>query len=232
VVRLQQRPEVPATVITLFLALNVRLLGDALARSLEEVDGLEVLAHGPLGGAEAVQELLRLRPDVALLDAALPGLDGPAATEQILASSPGAKVLLLSGVFGPEHVERALAAGAAGFLPKSLGFAQLVEAIRLAHSGAALVYGDDLADLVDVLKARIREGDDLYARYETLTHRELEILRHLGAGRTTSEVAVTMAMSVGTVKNHLTRVFTKTGADTRLEAVETARRIGLIPSRA
>lgn len=217
--------------ITLVLALNNRLLGDALAYCLQEVEGLEVLAHGPLGGAEAVEEFRRLRPDVALLDYALPGLDGQGATEQILASSPGAKVLLLSGAFGPEHVERALTVGAAGFLPKSLTVAQLVESIRLAHSGESLVYADGLAELVDVLNARIRQGDDLYARYATLTDREVEILRCLGDGQTTSEVAVTLSMSVGTLKNHLSRVFTKTGADTRLEAIDRARRIGLLTAR-
>lgn len=217
--------------ITLFIALRVRLFADALADSLQQVDGLEVLQHGAMGGSEAVEVFARLRPDVALLDYFLSGLDGPGAIVRMRASSPDAKVILLSGVFGPEHVERSLAAGAAGFLPTSLSVAQLAEAIRLAHAGEPLVYPDSLADLVDVLNARIRQGDDLYGRYATLTERELEILRHLGDGATTGEVAARLSMSVGTVKNQLTRIFSKTGAETRLEAVHTARTIGLVPPR-
>lgn len=213
------------------IAVSLRLLADVLARGLQRCEGIKVVHYGAMGGTEAVEVFRRTVPDVALLDYMLPGVDGAVAAGMIRAASPTAKILLLSSVHGPEHIERALAAGAIGFLPKSLSVAQVVEAIRQAHDGRPLVYADELADLVGGLNARIRHGDDLYARYATLTEVEFEILRLLGEGNSTSQVATCLTISPGTVKNRLTRIFAKTGAGTRMEAIDTARRTGLIPPR-
>lgn len=207
------------------------MFADALTRSLQRADGIEVVCHGAMSGSQAVEEFGRVRPDVALLDYFLGEVNGCQATRAIRQSSPTARVILLSGVYGPDHIEGALAVGASGFLPKSLGVAQVVEAIRQAHRGRPLVYADDLANLLDELRVRIRHGDDLYSRYGTLTEHELDILRHLGEGKTTSEAAKCLAMSAGTMKNQLTRIFAKTGAATRMEAIDTARRTGLLRPR-
>ena len=218
-------------VITVMVSVNLKLFSDALAHGLNQTDGITCVQCSARSGAEAVEGFQRALPDVALLDYFLPRLSGPEATEAIRATSPTAKVLVVSGIFGPHHVERALAAGVAGFLPKSLSLAQVVEAIRQAHRGRPLVYADQLARLVDELNARIREGADQRERYATLTDREVEILRHLGDGKSTVEVARSLSVSPGTIKNHLTRIFEKTGAGNRLEAIDRARKTGVIPER-
>ncbi|HUR18237.1 MAG TPA: response regulator transcription factor [Acidimicrobiales bacterium] len=217
--------------ITVMVAVDIELFGCALAHSIDGWNGIEVVHHGAMGGADALEIFKRASPDVVLLTYELAGLDGPETTEAIRACSSAAKVLLLAGIYGPQQVERALSAGAAGFLPKSLSVSHVVESIRQAHLGRPLVYAEELADIVDGLNKRIRRGDDLYARYATLTERELEILRLLGEGKTSREVAADLFMSAGTLKNQLTKIFSKTGAASRVEAIETARRAGFIPER-
>lgn len=210
------------------VGLSRQLFAEVLAFSLGRHDDIDVVHHGAMGGAEAVAAFERVQPDVALLDYVLSGADGPEATRAIVASSPQAKVLLLSWTHGPEQVEKALVAGARGFLPKSLSVAQVVDAVRQVHRGRPLAYGEDLADLVDDLSARIERGDDLRARLMSLTRRELEILVLLGEGHTTKEVARELSTSTGTIKNSLTRIFAKTGARTRLEVINWARALKLI----
>ena len=209
------------------IAVNLRLFGDVLNHSLQLVPDINVVYPGPLEGTEAVTLHQKMRPDVALVDYTLRGLDGPDTTREIRASSPAAKVLLLAGAYGPEDLERALSAGAMGFLPKSLGFDRLVEAIRACH-GDRPVGSDQLADLADELRARMQEGDEQYARCASLKERDLEILRHLAEGRSTTEVARTLSMSVGTVKNHLTRILGTIDASSRREAIDMARRAGFL----
>lgn len=210
------------------VAVNLRLFGDVLALSLERAEGITVVHHGAMGGADAVDAFHRTRPDIALLDYTLVGLDGPEATAAIRRSSPSAKVLLMAGTFAAQDVERALAAGAVGFLPKGVSLSHVVDSVRQAHQGRPLVYADELARLVDQLNARARYGDDLLARCATLSDRELEVLRWLSEGKTTAQVAAAMALSVGTIKNTLTQIFAKTGASTRLEAVDMARMTGVL----
>lgn len=213
------------------VAVKLRMFADALANTLQQSDGIEVVQHGVMGGAEAVEAFQRTNPDLALLDYLLSGMDGPEATGAIRAASPTAKVLLLSGTYGPDHIERALNFGAVGFLPMSLSPDEVVDAIRQAHRGRPLIYADELAKFVDELNARIQLGDELYARYETLTDHELEILRQLGEGQTTSQVARSLSISPGTLKNQLTRIYAKTGARNRIEVVDIARNTGVLPER-
>jgi DNA-binding NarL/FixJ family response regulator len=210
------------------VAVNLRLFGDVLTHSLQRNSGIEVVYPGPTRGAEVVKLYRRTLPDVLLLDYVLPGLDGPETTQEIRASSPTAKVLLLAGSYGPDDVERALAVGAVGFLPKSLSIDQLVEAIRQVHLQQPFVYQNQLVDLVDELRGRMRDEEELYARCASLTDRELDILRQLAEGRSTRQVATSMSMSSGTVKNYLTRIFCTIGAGSRLEAIYIARRTGLL----
>lgn len=217
-------------VVRVIVAANSRLFADVLAGALRQW-GIEVVHSGPMSGAEAVETFQRACPDVALLDHVLSGCGGLEATGVIRASSPGAKVILLAGIFTPDQVERALSSGAVGFLPKSLGLAELVEAIRQAHRGRPLVYAEELANLVDELNACVQHSEELHDRYATLTGRELELLAQLGDGKMTAEVAANLNVSPGTLKNHLTRIYTKTGAACRLEAIDNARRIGIIPPR-
>jgi len=213
------------------IAARLKLFSEVLAYSLKHAHNIAVVQQGSMDGREAVDAFRRSLPDVVLLDYFLSGLDGPEATREMRAASPDAKVLILAGIYGPDEVERALAAGAVGFLPKSLGFSQLVDAIRQAHRDRPLVYPDQLANLVDELKARIQEGDELYARCGSLTDRELAILRQLSEGSSTSQVAANLAVSAGTVKNQLTRIFSTLGAGSRMEAIDIARRSGFLDGR-
>lgn len=205
-----------------------RLFAEALGLALGRRSELEVLGVYPATGGDAVDTAMDHRADVVLLDYWIPGMNGPAATRALLTWSPGVKVLLLSWYHGPNQVQEGLLAGAAGFLPKSITFDQLVDGILRAHAGEPLVYAKELARLVDAIEKRAEEAEERAKRLMTLTQREVEILQHLCQGRPAKQVAGELHIAVGTLKNHVHKILAKTGARTQLEAINMARYEGLI----
>lgn len=205
-----------------------RLFAEGLALALDRRDGLEVLTVYPTTGGDAVDAAMRHHADVVLLDYWIPGMNGPAATRALLQWSKGVKVLLLSWFHGPNQVQEALLSGAAGFLPKSVTFEQLVHGILAAHAGEPLVYANELARLVDAINRRGDEAEERGKRLLTLTARELEILQHLCKGQPAKQVAAELHIAVGTLKNHVHKILAKTGARTQLEAINMARHEGFI----
>lgn len=208
---------------TVLVADGQRMFAEAVAIALRSHPGLHVLSEHPTTGTAALEVAMRDEPDVLLLDYWLLGMNGPACTRAVHERCPDAKVLLLSWLHGPQHVQEALAAGAVGFLPKSLTFDQLVEAIRRACSGEPLVFAEQLARLVDDIERRARESEERAKRLATLSTRELEVLDLLGKGLSPKEIALNLDISVGTVKNHIHSILTKTGGRTQLEAILVAR---------
>lgn len=208
---------------TVLVADGQKLFAQAVGIALRTYPELEVLPEHPTTGTAALEVATREEPDMLLLDYWLPGMDGPACTRAVRERTPGAKVLLLSWLHGPQHVQEALAAGAVGFLPKSLTFDQLVEAIRRACAGEALVFGEQLARLVEDIERRAEESEERVKRLATLSGRELEVLDRLGKGLSPKEIAVDLEISIGTVKNHIHSILVKTGGRTQLEAILVAR---------
>ncbi|MFN2606561.1 MAG: LuxR C-terminal-related transcriptional regulator [Acidimicrobiales bacterium] len=228
---LDARPEAAVTDITVLVADAQRLFADALITALSRQPDLRPSAECPTTGPATIQLLGRLRPDVALVDYWMPAMEGPAVTRAAASSSPRTKVLLLSWLHGPIQIREALASGAAGFLPKSIGLDELEAAIRRAHQGEPLVYGPQLAKLAGDIEARYQDASEQTGRLDTLSPREVEVLQLLGDGRTPHEIAEALFISQGTVKNHIHRILRKTGAQSQLEAVAMARRALLIQDR-
>lgn len=204
------------------------LLAEALASALRQFPDFKVFPEHHTTGRETVEAVVRLRPDVVLLDYWMPGMDGPAATRAIHAWAPATKVLMLSWFHGPRQVQEALAAGAVGFLPKSLTLQQVVLSIHRAIAGDPLVYADRLADMVDVISDRYEEALERWQRLMKLTPREVEILQVLCQGRPAKQAAKELRITVGTLKNHVHNILQKTGAATQLQAINMARHEGLI----
>lgn len=217
--------------VTVLVADGQRLFAEALATALRAAPDLQVVAEYPTTGPVAAQAVIRHHPDVVLLDYWMPGMDGPSTTRAILAWSPRTKVLLVSWFHGPAHVQEALDAGACGFLPKSLRLDQVMAAVRRASDGEALVYGAELAQLVEDIEGRLDEADDQTERLLALSPREVEVLQLLGEGRSARQISEDLFISAGTVKNHIHRILAKTGAQSQLEAVAMARRAALIQDR-
>ncbi|MFI6483632.1 response regulator [Nonomuraea sp. NPDC050663] len=180
-------------------------------------------------GEQAVRLCAELRPDVVLMDVHMPGVDGVAATERITAAAPEVRVLALSMYDLDEHVVSMLRAGASGFLPKDISPEDLVEGVRLVHSGEAVVAPRLLTRLIGrFVRAggpRRAGGRGVAAR---LSEREREVLVAIGRGLSNVEIARALALSPSTVKNHITSVFAKVGARDRAQAVIVAYEAGLI----
>ena len=153
------------------------------------------------------------RPDVALLDVEMPGLDGIAATAALRAALPGCRVLVVTTFGRPGYLRRAMEAGAGGFVVKDTPARQLADAVRRVHAGLRVV---------DPTLA----AETLAAGASPLTERETEVLRAARGGGTVADLAATLHLSEGTVRNHLSAAIGKTGARNRATAVRLAEQNG------
>lgn len=193
------------------LADDHHVVRDGLRRLLEDAE-MRVVA-GVADGLTAVEMTLRHRPDLVLMDVAMPVMGGIDATRRIVRSWPEARVLLLS-MYGEDGVMReAVRAGAAGYLVKDCSRAELLAATQSVLAGAQVFSVDD---------------DDPVDASPALTERQIEILQLLADGYRPKQVARALKISERTVNNHLAAAYRNLGASTRLEAVLEANRLGLV----
>ena len=183
-------------------------------------------------GRAAVSATTQLRPDVAILDVRMPKLDGLAAAETILADSGiDTRVLVLTTFDTDEYVYRALAAGASGFLLKSLPPEELVAAIRIAARGDALIDPSVTHRLVARFAASIAPSNTPALPppgLDRLTTRENEVLLLIAAGYSNTEIGARLYVADETVKTHVSRILAKLDLRDRVQAVVYAYRHGLL----
>jgi two-component system response regulator DesR len=192
----------------------MQLLREALVGLLSYEPGMTVVAQ-VADGADILPEALAHRPDVAILDIALPGMDGLEAAAQLRERLPGCRVLILTALAGPGRLRRALEEKVAGFLPKDVGARQLTAAVRTVAAGGRVV-DPDLA-----LAA-------LQTPISPLTQRETEVLRLSATGAQPAEIAERLFITYGTARNYLGSAVTKLGARNRIDAVRIATESGWI----
>lgn len=203
------------------------LFADALGSALTAWSEFTVLTDHPYRAIDVLHAVADREPHVVLLDYWLSDMEGPTAIREILQRAPTTKVIVQSWFHGPEQVQAALEAGAVGFLPKSVGVAKVAEAIHRAHFGEDPVFGEKLADFVDTLRARAQAAEDVADRFTNLTAREIEIVQLLAGGGSVISIARHLGITEATARTHISRVLTKTGAASQLEAVTLARIAGL-----
>ncbi|HEY5273302.1 MAG TPA: response regulator transcription factor [Acidimicrobiales bacterium] len=159
-------------------------------------------------------------PEVLLMDYHLPDGEGDQATRDVLARFPNTKILMMSGSDSDDLLGRAIEAGCSGFLTKTRPAIDIVTSIRAVLRGELAVRANDLAGVIE----RIREG----ALGDGLTGRELEVLRHLARGEPSEEIAAKLFVSVHTIRNHVQNILMKLNAHSKLAAVATATRLGIL----
>jgi two-component system, NarL family, response regulator LiaR len=176
-------------------------------------------------GVAGWETIARERPDVAVIDIGLPGVDGIALTQRVRAELPQTHVVILTMIDLQEDVLAALAAGADAYCLKSSDPQSLTDAVRIAAEGGA--YFDP--QIAHVVLARFSPGNDKKEASETpLTPRETEILRLISDGRANTEIAETLHIGLGTVKGHIRDILEKLSAADRTQAAVTALRKGYI----
>ena len=186
-------------------------------------------------GDEAVRETRRHRPDVVLMDIRMPGLDGIAATARICGDPAlaGTRVIVLTTFETDEHVFAALRAGASGFLTKEVEPDELRRAVRVVAAGEALLSPSVTARVVAELARRPGSAagqtpQRLGEQLESLTPREIEVVRLVAGGLSNEEIARALYISPLTAKTHVTRAIAKTGRRDRVQLVILAYESGLI----
>ena len=200
--------------IRVLLADDENLIRSALASLISLQEDLEVVAQAA-SGDEAVAMARRYRPDVAVLDLQMPGLDGIAVAEALAIDLPACASLILTSYGRPGHLKRALAAGVRGFLPKTVSAQVLADVVRSVHRGGRYVDPELAADAISA-------GDS------PLTAREADVLELAADGATVEEIAQRATLSPGTVRNYLSSAAAKLGTANRYEAIQKARTNGWI----
>jgi DNA-binding NarL/FixJ family response regulator len=218
-------------VIRVLLADDQALIRSGIRSLLDAEDDIEVVAEAA-DGQQAYALAVEHRPDIALVDIQMPVLDGIGATRQIVADQrlAGVRVVILTNYGLDEYIFRALRAGASGFLLKDTQPAELLQALRVATGGDALLSPAVTRRLISEFVAR--PPDRLAAAgMESLTNREREVVALVAYGLNNDEIAETMVLSPTTAKTHVSRAMTKLGARDRAQLVVFAYQSGLVSPR-
>jgi DNA-binding NarL/FixJ family response regulator len=213
--------------VRVLLADEQALFREAMRVVLSSQDDLQVVSEAK-DGQQAVAEAVRVRPDVALLDAMLPNGDGIHAAAQIADRVPTCRVIVFSGQEDERVLLDALEAGAAGYLSKESPLVDLIEATRAVHRGEALVPPRMLGAVLQRLIQRRRERDAALRRVGGLTRREREVLGLVAEGLTNREIAQTLFVTEKTAGAHVSSILSKMRVRSRLEAATAAQRLGLL----
>jgi two-component system response regulator DevR len=209
------------TTVAVLIVDDHRMFAESLSRLLADEEGIAVLGVAATG-ADAIEMVNRLHPDVVLMDYQLPDRDGVAVAAAIRRENPNVMVVMLTGSSEDRILLAAIEAGCSGFLTKDRAAAEVVHAVRAAAVGEALISPALLARLLPKLNRTPRTLG------ENLSDREREILGYLARGMTNKAIAAELFLSVNTIRNHVQSVLAKLGAHSKLEAVSTAVREGII----
>jgi DNA-binding NarL/FixJ family response regulator len=202
------------------------ILREGLKTLLDLSDGIEVVG-GAASGEEAIDQVARLLPDIALMDIAMPAMDGIECTRRITKLYPGVRVLILSQHENQEYILSAIKAGACGYILKKALSTDLISAIKAVHYEGYYFYPSITNTVIkDYLK---HLGSKQYENgYDRLSEREKEALKLIAEGHSTSDIAQMLFVSVKTVLGHRTNIMGKLNIHNRTELVKYAIRKGLI----
>lgn len=205
--------------IRVLIADDHRLYAEGLQRILETTGDIRVVGHAADGTA-AVKMAQELSPDVVLMDISMPGLDGIEAVRAIRACCPHIRIVVVTMHMEALHVRSAVKAGIHGYLPKTAGAYQLFDAVRKVNRGGAAFHEGVVPFVVQ------EAGDHSAAPSAGLSPREQDVVRLLGAGTGTKEIAEKLGISEKTVRNHLEHMYRKLQVKSRAELILLAAKLG------
>jgi len=191
------------------------LLREGISALINSQPDMVLVGHATTG-REAIQRFREFHPDVTLMDLRLPDVSGIDAMIAIRTDFPNARIVMLTTFEGDVEIQRALAAGARGYMLKSMAPHDLIDAVRQVHAGRKRIPAEIAAHLAEHL------GDEL------LTERERDVLRHVASGSRNRDIGERLLISEETVKVHIKHIMEKLGANDRTEAVTIAVRRGII----
>jgi DNA-binding NarL/FixJ family response regulator len=219
--------------IKVLLADDQLLFVSSLKTVLEtEADDIQVvgIAHN---GREAVEMVENFDPDVILMDVRMPEMDGVEAVRAIKANRPDSPIIMLTTFDDDQYVYNAIRYGAMGYLLKNISPVELIASIRACKEGAVLLDPSVASKLADQAESVMRVSTDHGTqtqdrRIDTLSNREIEILRLLAQGLGNKQISDRLFISDSTVRNHISTIYSKLGVRSRYEAMEYAAKAGLV----
>ena len=210
--------------VTILIADDHALVREGTRERLEREEDFQVVGEAA-DGEEALRLVNQLRPRVAIIDIAMPKLNGIEAARQIKKTQPGTAVLVLSAYDDDEYIYAVLEAGADGYLLKNVRGHQLVDAIREICAGE-VVLDPHVARKVVQWFSSLSHGRRPEGMADYLSERELEVLKLAAKGMSNKEIAAQLSLSVRTIQSHLSHIFDRLGVSSRTEAVLRALKEG------
>ena len=217
-----REPQDSAGIIRVVVADDHPIVRAGIVGLLETAPDIAVVGEAA-DGSEAVALAESEHPDLVLMDLRMPGVDGAAATERIVAAGRGTRVLVLTTYESDDHILAAIEAGASGYLLKAAPQAEILAGIRAVAAGETVLAPSIAAKLVSRVRA-----DAASVAPPALSPREREVLALVAAGRSNPEIARTLYIGEATVKTHLLHAFEKLGVNDRTRAVTRAMELGLL----
>ena len=208
------------------LADDQPLVRAGLRMLIEQTPDIDVAGEAGTG-AEAVQLVRDVDPDVVVMDIRMPGMDGIEATQMITSGDTSTRVLVLTTFDDDDCVYGALRAGASGFLVKDMALEDILTAIRVVAAGDAIIAPGVTRRLIAQFASPARPGREP-RELTGITDREREVLRLVGQGMSNAEIATALYITAGTAKTHVARLLAKLGARDRVQLVITAYETGLV----
>jgi DNA-binding NarL/FixJ family response regulator len=218
------REEYKLDEIKILLAEDHAVVRESIRESLMRESEFKVVGEA-CDGEEAVKLAGQLLPDVILMDISMPGLNGIEATKQIKALHPSVAILILTAYDDEQYIFSVLSAGAAGYLLKDVGVAELVEAIKTVYKGDSVLYPTIAKKVLQKFRAS-KENTAKEKPEDLLSERESTVLKLAAKGLSNNEIAHELHLSVSTIESHLRAIFNKLGVGSRTEAVIEAMKKG------
>ena len=209
--------------IRVLIADDHAVLREGICALLAQYEGVSVVGQAS-NGAQTIQQVSQLQPDVVLMDISMPGMDGLEATREIKTRWPKTRVVVLTQHENEEYVFPLLKAGASGYVLKKAGGDELVDAIRVVSGGGTFL---DPSIARQVVERAVQAPEDS-SRLPRLTERESEVLRLIAEGMSTREIAESLGLSVNTVITHRSNIMEKLDVHNRTELVKYAIRKKLV----
>lgn len=216
--------------IRVLLADDQELVRTGFRMIIDGRDDLTVVGEA-CDGHDAVALAMRTAPDVVLMDVRMPGMDGIAATRELVDSGHPARIVMLTTFDLDEYVFAALRAGASGFMLKDIRAAELVDAIRVVARGEALLAPTVTRRLLDRFVGALPAPEEPPPALEELTPREVEVLRLVAEAKSNAEIAARLVLTEATVKTHISAILRKLDLRDRVQAVVAAYDAGLVQPR-
>jgi DNA-binding NarL/FixJ family response regulator len=202
--------------IRIVLADDHVILRQGTRQLLEHEPDMEVVGEAS-DGAEAVQLVSKLKPDIVIIDVAMPRMNGIEATKKIKEILPGTKILVLTGYDYDEYIFSLLEIGAAGYLLKDVSGDDLVGAVRAVYQGEPVLHPTVMRKLMNRFKTPTSRQTE--TPIDVLSEREMEVLKLAVSGKSNKDIAETLNISLRTVQAHMRSIFNKLGVGSRSEAI-------------